>query len=90
MTETRPIGCAEAVEYLWHLLDGELDPRDQVALDRHLAWCLRCCGELAFARELRTMLRERAASPLPGDVQHRLERFIDTLDGPTPEEVPGR
>ncbi len=80
-----PMGCTEAVERLWGLLDEELDEVDRAALDRHLSWCLRCCGELAFAEELRAMLRQRSGAPLPGDVHQRLESFVDQLFEPSGE-----
>lgn len=80
-----PIGCREAVAGLWDMLDDQLDEVDQRALDRHLAWCLRCCGELAFAREVRGMLHERSTVPLPDDARHRLESFIDDLAEPSSE-----
>lgn len=83
-----PIGCREAVAHLWDMLDDQLDAVDQQALDRHLAWCLRCCGELAFARELRGLLQHRSAVPVPDDVLDRLEAFVDDLPDPG-GEVPG-
>ncbi len=89
MTVHEPIGCHEAVAHLWEMLDGQLDELDQRLLDRHLAWCLRCCGELAFARELRGMLRERSGAAVPDDVLHRLESFIDDLPASATGEAPG-
>ena len=73
------IGCGEAVRRLWEFLDGGLSESDHLAVDAHLAWCLRCCGEAEFARELRSLLRTRTVT-LPPDAQDRLERFIDDLD----------
>lgn len=78
-----PVGCSEAVEMLWELIDGDLDAVDRGALDRHLAWCLRCCGELDFARQLRRLLRERSGTAIPPDVQGRLEAFVDEVCAPT-------
>ena len=74
-----PMGCAQAVRRLWDLLGGGLSDGDQRALEAHLAWCLRCCGELAFARELRVFLQERARPELPPEVEQRLDRFVDQL-----------
>lgn len=82
-SEATPIDCEDAVRHLWDLLDGQVSPHDRRALDDHLAWCLRCCGELAFARELRSMLRRRSDGDLPGDVRERLHGFIDSLGEPT-------
>lgn len=76
---TTRIGCREAVERLWAYLDEELDEADHRAIDDHLAFCLRCCGELEFAREVRGAMAN-STPPLPRDAQHRLERFIEELD----------
>ena len=74
-----PAPCARAVHQLWDYLDDDLDDIQRRDLDRHLAWCLRCCGEVAFARELRRRLATEPC-PLPTDVEDRLERFLDGLD----------
>lgn len=80
MTPTT-MGCREAIERLWVYLDDELDEVDHRAIEEHLTFCLRCCGELAFAREVRTALSSSAVPP-PADVQDRLEAFIEQLDPP--------
>lgn len=75
--------CREAVERLWGYLDDDLHPTDHGALEAHLQLCLRCCGELAFAREVRRLLRERTGGGPPAEVRGRLEAFIDGLgEGP--------
>ena len=76
---TRPLACADAVRRLWAFIDGDLEAPDQAALEAHLVLCLRCCGELAFARELRHLLRTKSAEDMPDAVQGRLERVIDEL-----------
>lgn len=76
------IGCQDAIRRLWQYLDDELENVDQQAVEEHLAFCRRCCGELAFAKELRRTLT-RSEVDLPVDVQERLEDFIDDLDGTT-------
>jgi anti-sigma factor (TIGR02949 family) len=73
------ISCDEAVRQLWDYLDRTLSPADLVAVEGHLAFCRRCCGEVEFARELRSFLASRAAGGVPADVRSRLERFIDDL-----------
>ena len=74
------ISCAEAVKELWEFLDQTLAPGDQAAVDEHLAFCRRCCGELQFARELRAFLATHASQELPAEVHGRLTRFIADLD----------
>jgi anti-sigma factor (TIGR02949 family) len=73
------ISCDEAVRQLWDYLDRTLSPADLVAVEGHLAFCRRCCGEVEFARELRDFLASQSASEVPDDVRLRLERFVDEI-----------
>jgi mycothiol system anti-sigma-R factor len=73
------ISCAEAVERLWAYLDGELTSDDKAALEEHLGFCLRCCGEVEFAKELRVFLAQSVAEELPEDVRARLIASLDDL-----------
>ena len=74
------ITCADAVKGLWEFLDQTLAPDDQAAVDEHLAFCRRCCGELAFARELRAFLATKTGHELQPEVLGRLTGFIADLD----------
>ena len=47
------ITCTEAVKQLWDYLDGALPDDDRAAIEEHLSFCRRCCGEVEFAEELR-------------------------------------
>ena len=86
---TAPIGCAEAVRRLWEYLDAGLDDGDHAEVNAHLAWCLRCCGEVEFAHHLRDLLRRRSPTELPGDVHQRLEAVITDLGKLTGEGTTG-
>ena len=79
----RLMKCHEAIRNLWVYLDGELSESEQEKVDEHLEHCLRCCGEVAFAKEIRGVLATRSRPALPGEVQQRLEGFIDSLGEPT-------
>lgn len=86
---TAAISCRQALQRLWGYLDGELEDHDHRAVTEHLAFCLRCCGELAFARELRGLLASSGPRELPDDVERQLLAFIDELGPVTePEESP--
>lgn len=82
-------GCRDAVRRLWEYLDGTLPPEDLEALEAHLQFCLQCCGELEFSRELRRTLRDHTASPVPDQVEQRLHDFIDRLGGRQPGPIEG-
>ncbi len=84
-----PISCSEAVRRLWDFLDRSLTVEDQRVVEEHLSFCMRCCGELEFARELRRRLRSGSGSDLPADVERRLLDVIDRLDDPAgPRSTP--
>jgi anti-sigma factor (TIGR02949 family) len=74
-----PIPCSEAVRKLWDYLDRAISPEDQERVERHLAFCRTCCGELEFAKELRSFLASGAVHDIPPDVRSRLERFLQEL-----------
>jgi mycothiol system anti-sigma-R factor len=74
------ITCAEAVKQLWEYLDGALSEEDRAAVDEHLSFCRRCCGEAEFAEELRGFLKQGAAEEIPDDVRSRLTATLDELE----------
>ena len=76
------ITCAEAVRRLWDYLDGVVDESERAAIEQHLAFCRRCCGEVEFAQELRVFLAAQAAEELPPDVRARLTATLDGLEEP--------
>ena len=75
----RLITCSDAVKRLWELLDEALSPEDQARVEEHLAFCRTCCGELEFAKELRTFLHSQGGEEIPPDVKAKLERFVEEL-----------
>lgn len=77
------ISCADAVNRLWAYLDGEISPDDAGAVERHLERCRRCCGEAAFADELRTLLARSTEAVVPADVSARIESFLSGLEQPS-------
>jgi anti-sigma factor (TIGR02949 family) len=75
----RMIPCSEAVRRMWDFLDRSLSARDAAAVENHLAFCRRCCGELEFAKEIRAFLRSHEVEEMPPDVRSRLEAFLEEL-----------
>ena len=76
------ITCAEAVRQLWDYLDGVVDETDREAIEEHLSFCRRCCGELDFAEELRRFLARSDEPDLPADVKARLLATLTELEEP--------
>ena len=74
------ITCADAVRQLWEYLDGALSEQDRVAIEEHLSFCRRCCGEVEFAHELRGFLARDAGDEMPDEIRARLIATLDELD----------
>ncbi|HCT77098.1 MAG TPA: hypothetical protein DGG94_10195 [Micromonosporaceae bacterium] len=72
------ITCSEATKQLWEYLDATLGAAAREAVEIHLAQCLRCCGELEFAEELRRFIAGATRDEVPADV---LQRLNETLEG---------
>ena len=76
------ITCAEAVRQLWEYLDGLVEETDREAIEEHLSFCRRCCGELDFAEELRAFLAQPDERDMPVDVKARLLATLSELEKP--------
>lgn len=74
------ITCADAVRQFWAYLDGVVDAPSREAIEEHLSFCRRCCGEVEFAEELRAFLAAQAAEELPDDIRARLTATLDGLE----------
>jgi mycothiol system anti-sigma-R factor len=77
------ITCAEAVKQLWEYLDGTLPDGNRSAIEEHLSFCRRCCGEVEFAQELRRFLARDASEEIPDEVRARLIATLDELEHPS-------
>ena len=75
----RMIPCSEAVRQLWDYLDERLSPEEQADVEKHLAFCRRCCGEMEFAKELQGFLASHGADEIPPDVKEHLEKLVEEL-----------
>jgi mycothiol system anti-sigma-R factor len=74
------ISCAEAVRQLWEYLDGTVAPDQRAAIEEHLSFCRRCCGEVEFAEELRGFLSRSAREAVPPEVVARLTATLEELE----------
>jgi mycothiol system anti-sigma-R factor len=75
------ISCSEAVAQLWQYLDGTVEAEQRAAIEEHLSFCRRCCGEVEFAQELRGFLARSAREEVPPDVVARLAATLEALEG---------
>lgn len=76
------IKCKEAVSRLWAYLDRNIERIEEAELEEHLGLCRHCCGELEFAKQVRSLLRRSATGlqPTP-DVRARLRTFLKDAKG---------
>lgn len=74
------IDCSTAVRKLWDFIEKDLPADDQEKMDEHLAYCRRCCGEVEFAEEIRTLLKGASTPGLPEAAEVRLNLFIDQIE----------
>jgi anti-sigma factor (TIGR02949 family) len=74
------ITCAEAVRQLWDYLDGIVDETQREAIEEHLGFCRRCCGEVEFAEELRRFPATHPEADLPDDARARLVATLEQLE----------
>ena len=74
------IACRDAVERLWSYLDRDIDRTREEELEQHLGLCRHCCGELEFAKQVRTKLASSADTSLPPTARERLQKFVQRLE----------
>lgn len=77
--------CAEAVEMLYHYLDGELTDERRALIRRHLDECPPCFDAYDFEAELRVVVSRRCRDEVPGELRLRVAEAIRRvhLDGST-------
>ena len=69
--------CEEALARLWDFLDGELEPRDEEEVRRHLEVCRRCYPQYDFQRAYFALLRRvRDREGAPGELRRSLVRRL--------------
>lgn len=78
--------CGRAQKSLIAALDGELTPRRRQALDRHLAGCAACRGELATTERMLAALDTRPAeAPVSAALEQATLRRIRLAPDAHPE-----
>jgi mycothiol system anti-sigma-R factor len=79
------IQCEEALQRLWEFLDGELQPKDEAEVRRHLEMCSRCYPRYDFQRAyFELMDRLKGRDSVPNGLRRQLfERILaeDAING---------
>ena len=78
--------CQEALDTLYHFLDGELTDDRRVAIQVHLDRCSSCLEAFDFEAELKMVIAKRCRDQVPDHlrsrVAHALVEASKTFDGP--------
>ena len=71
--------CTEAVEVLYHYLDGELTEERRVLIRRHLDDCPPCLDAFDFEAELRVVIAHKCRENVPDHLRLRVAEAIRSI-----------
>lgn len=71
--------CTEAVELLYHYLDGELTEERRIVIQRHLDDCPPCFSAFDFEAELRVVVAQKCRERVPESLRNRVAEAIRGL-----------
>ena len=74
--------CDDAVQRLYHFLDGELDDERRLLIQRHLDECLPCLEAFDFEAELRQVIARKCRESVPEQLRIRISLAIQAEYGP--------
>ena len=72
--------CREAVDLLYHYLDGELAEEHRITIRRHLIDCPPCYSAFDFETELRVVIAHKAQEQVPDHLRQRVFDAISKLE----------
>ena len=71
--------CYEAVELLYHYIDGELTEERRVTISRHLDDCPPCLEAFDFETELRVVIAHRCRDEVPDTLRTKVAEALQAL-----------
>lgn len=71
--------CLEAVEVLYHYIDGDLTEERRVLIRRHLDDCPPCLEAFDFEIELRTVVAQKCRDHVPDTLKKRVFEALGEL-----------
>jgi len=74
--------CYEAVEQLYHYLDGELTYERRVVIAMHLAACPPCGDAFEFESDLRIVIAQRCRERVPEGLRTRVWEALLRMEQP--------
>ena len=82
--------CVEAVELLYHYLDGELTESDREHIKHHLDDCSPCLEAYDFEAELRLAIARKCRDSVPETLRIRIHEALlqESQGGPSLPGIP--
>ncbi len=71
--------CSEAVELLYHYIDGQLTEERRVLIQRHLDDCPPCLDAYDFEAELRVVIAHKCREHVPDHLRSRVAEAIRAM-----------
>ncbi len=68
--------CSEAVEVLYHYIDGQLTEERRSLIRRHLDDCPPCLDAFDFEAELRAVIAHKCRERVPDELRWRVAKAI--------------
>jgi len=72
--------CIEAVELLYHYLDGELTDDRRVLIQHHLDACPPCFEAYDFEAELRILVRQKCVDHVPETLRLKVAEALREVE----------
>ena len=72
--------CEQALQALYHFLDGELTDDRRAIIASHLDGCTTCLGAFDFEVELRQVIVSRIQDRVPDQLRLRIAHLIESED----------
>ena len=74
--------CADAIEKLYHYLDGELTALRREQIAQHLAECSPCLDAFDFEVELRVVIARKCRDVVPDSLKERVRKALEASGMP--------
>jgi mycothiol system anti-sigma-R factor len=76
--------CQEALDTLYHFLDGELTEERRHLIQHHLDECSPCLEAFDFEAELKVVIARRCKESVPEALRRRIAIALDDASRPFP------
>jgi mycothiol system anti-sigma-R factor len=77
-------GCREAIDTLYHFLDGELTLQRRQEIAVHLDECAPCLDAFDFEAELKAVIARKCRDQVPEALRQRIRRALSEASGNHP------